>query len=96
MVRAGIWRTTGRPHHVVPAQEEGEPPAQRPRYENTLAGLDVARNLPEVDSPPSHSSSDSPPALEASPTAEGNECVWEWILGSCMGEPRFNLASRCV
>lgn len=70
MQARGTWTTTGRPHHLVPAQEEGEPPAQRPRYSDTLAGLDVAPNLPEAS--PEAATPDSLPELESSPTAEGN------------------------
>lgn len=46
----------GRWTHSVPRQEEGEPPAQRQRLEETAESPDTPESLPE---------------LEASPTAEG-------------------------
>lgn len=70
----------GRWTHGVPAQEEGEPPAQRPRndwYERTLAGLDVGapleRTPPEAQpiAAPAAATEDEPPPLENSPTNEG-------------------------
>lgn len=60
MRRAGTW-TGDRPTHSVPALEEGEPPAQQPRIEETAGSGDSAS--PETP--------DSLPPLENSPTAEG-------------------------
>lgn len=81
----------GRWTHGVPQQEEGEPPAQRPRndwYERTNAGLDVGGPLertPPTPAPAEPGTPDSLPELEASPTAEGNVCVRHWVLCSGMG-----------
>nr|QTE03742.1 MAG: hypothetical protein [Phoenicopteridae parvo-like hybrid virus] len=55
MRERGTWRGGDQPTHSVPATEEGEPPAQRPRTEE----------------PSTSDSPDSLPELENSPTAEG-------------------------
>lgn len=85
-MRARLQRE-GRWQHSVPAQEEGEPPAQRPtptEYWRTNAGLDVAPNLPERS--PSPPTPDSLPELEKSPTAEGKDvCFWKWLFCFGMG-----------
>lgn len=66
--------------HRVPQQEEGEPPAQRPRndwYERTNAGLDVGGPLERTPPEQQQSTAQQPdtpeslPELEQSPTNEG-------------------------
>lgn len=79
----------GRWTHGVPQQEEGEPPAQRPRndwYERTVTGIDVG--APLEPSPPAAEpgTPDSLPELEASPTAEGNVCLRLWVCSIGLGE----------
>lgn len=66
----GRWQAN--PTHTVPAQEEGEPPAQRPRTE----------------SPEGASTPESLPELESSPTDEGimsynGFSVLAWVKDDC-------------
>lgn len=72
MQERGTWQGTNRPTHSVPAQEEGEPAAQRPRLQLR------PESSPEEGSPSDPiagiSSDDSPPPLESSPTPEGR--IW--------------------
>lgn len=65
MQERGTWRGRGAPTHSVPALEEGEPPAQQPRLETeaSVEGSPSAEAAPDTP--------DSLPALEDSPTAEG-------------------------
>lgn len=74
MQERGTWQGGNRPTHSVPAQEEGEPPAQRPRT-STLQTRAEDDSTPEASpSDPlvgASSSDSSPPALESSPDSEG-------------------------
>lgn len=82
MQERGTWR--GKASHTVPQQEEGEPSARKPRlwWEKPSNELDVASPLespPAAQPTPGTSgglgrepdSPDSIPALEGSPTEEG-------------------------
>lgn len=77
MIAKGKWK------HSVPRQEEGEPEPKHPRwYEKTLAGLDLGAPLAKTPtSAPAAAAAggpdtpDSLPALEDSPSAEGESHV---------------------
>lgn len=107
MQERGTWKGK-QPTHAVPEQEEGEPPAQRPRhstwYERTIAGADLSSSLdnqanqlqPWVHPDQAHPEDplegpstllDTPPALENTPTAEGNVILW--FFRTCMGQTRL-------
>nr|WOP79077.1 hypothetical protein [Canary chaphamaparvovirus 2] len=83
MQERGTWRGNSRPTHSVPAQEDGEPPAQRLRLrEGTDPSPDGSPSDPIAGASPE--TPESLPDLESSPTTEGRHDS-QWVYSTCMG-----------